>query len=130
VICIKCCIIQYSTRQYTTVQLALLKVVQPNPPIEMAFRSPFTFSVVDDMIVQIRIWGIYRNILNGRYNVAMTSIKNTIFQLNNTPHNVLGKNFSDAIEKKLYGALVNLATRRYCAAHNYIREIHYMMPVY
>ena len=96
----------------------------------MAFKSPFTFNVMDDMIVHARIGGIYRSILNGRYNLAMTSIKNTIYQLNNAPHNVLGKHFSNAIEKKLYGALVNLATRRYCAAHNYIREIHYMMPVY
>jgi hypothetical protein len=93
----------------------------------MAFRAKYTLPRVDDFIINHRMNSIYQMMLRKDYRRSMNIIKNTLHQIQNAPALEFDPVIVHKMETKLCGALVYLATRRYNEAHNYIRDLHYIL---
>jgi hypothetical protein len=83
---------------------------------------PMTNTTMD-----MRLGGIYRNMLKGNYRTAIRATNATIQNLRDPDLCFFDRRTQNKVEDNLYRALVNLATRNYQGAHSYIRELHYVL---
>lgn len=76
-------------------------------------------------IVECRLRGAYFNLMRRDLNKATHIVKQTIRDLNTLPKVDIDPMMEKAVENKLYGILLNMATKRYNDAHDGIRELKY-----
>ena len=82
-------------------------------------------SYIAPYIVECRLHSTYVNLMKSNTNKATFIIKQTIRDLNTLPNVDIDPMLKKKMENKLYGILLNMATKRYNHAHDGIRDLKY-----
>lgn len=86
-------------------------------------RTKFVY--IDEYIVDCRLHGIYKQIVNANYKKAYFNIIDMLINLNNHEIVNIENKFYNKIIDTFFHMRVEMSIKKYEAVHNRVRDLHY-----